>query len=51
LLGMEKCWSWVIQVLDAVGPGSVLTQDGKAASLPLGFAVSVALGPVLSAEC
>lgn len=35
MLGIEKIWSWVIQASDAVGQGSVLTQDGKAASLPL----------------
>lgn len=34
LLGMEKDWSWVIQASDVVGQGSILTRDGKAASLP-----------------
>lgn len=41
----------MIQALDAVGQGSILTQDGKDDSLPLAFAVPVGLAPLVSAEC
>lgn len=47
---MEKCLSWVIQALDAVGKSSILIQNGKAASLPLTFAVSVGFASMVSAE-
>lgn len=39
------------QALDVVGKGSVLTQNGKSASLLLTFAVSVGLASMVSAEC
>lgn len=50
LLGKEKGWSRVIQASDAVGQGSILTWDGKAASLQSAFAVSAGLDPMVSTE-